>query len=486
MDSTTYCDRHVVIDGYEAAKERQRYLIEKMETLDMTLWLARIPSDQRFHYPKKLHRIDDDNMETEILDIMREIENLQDIVDIYEDVDDDVEFELDEEALREFEMMCRGRKSELTIPIPESALSRNPSPCSRTWAPRPPVSIEVEKAFNPFREDFYLGLEDPITDDTEFITVSGKGPRPFSTFSHNSLFGELVDYVREWNPFEVGSSCSSRSYSMDSTFSTNEMVSESSVSSDAGDDCLKSPRGTAASSKTDEVDTDTDMTVPLILDNGCFNTAAITRASSVSSQCPWPDYLEYEVDVDEEMDYDDYYEYEEIAHQTLNVQNTAKYADLGSSLLNSTFENIPIEKITSKTIIYSEVELSQSTTSLSTTLEPSTPQTIDPSFIHIELRPAYTVNYYLSLEDAEDDFIRTKFLDSAVDIQQQLPSFESVLSTFDPSFDARQQFPTKTSGLAPPITFLSNSSLETLDLDDPADMMEARRAAASFHYARIF
>ncbi|KAK6543373.1 hypothetical protein TWF694_000121 [Orbilia ellipsospora] len=441
-----------------------------METLDMTLWLARIPSDQRFHYPAKLNRIDDDNMETEILDIMREIESLQEIVDIYEDVDEDVEFVLDEEALREFEMMCRGRKAELTIPIPESALSRNPSPCSRSWAPR---VTEIEKPFNPFRQDFYLGFEDPITDETEFITVSGKGQQPFSTISHTSLFGELVDYVREWNPFEVGSSYSSRSSSMDSTFSFNEMVSESSVSSNASDGCSMSRK--TSQEQESKMDTDTDMTVPLMLDDGGFNNAA-TRASSVSSQCPWPDYLEYEVDVDDEMDYDDYYEYEERAHQILIDSTTAKYADLGSSMLNSTFEDIP-----TKTIIYTQRELSESTISLSTTLEPSTPQTIDPNFIHIEL-PAYKVDYYLAFEDAEDEFIRTKFLDSAVDFEQQFPSFESVLSTFDPSFEAQNKTPAPASPPTP-MTF-ANSSMETLDLDDPAEMREARRVIASFGFLR--
>ncbi|KAF3096925.1 hypothetical protein TWF569_004912 [Orbilia oligospora] len=397
MASATYCDMPVVIDGYEAAKERQRYLIEKMEALDMTLWLARIPSDQRFYYPGKLIRDDDDNMETEILDIMREIEDLQEIVDIYEDVDEDLEWEVDEEALREFERLTRGRKAELTIPIPEGALSRNPSPCSRTWVPRP-AEPDFEKPFNPFREEYFLGLEDAITDETEFITIPGAAPHSLSTISHNSLFGDLVDYVREWNPFDVGSSCTSRSSSMDSTFSFNEMVSDSSVSSDAGDDC--SVRKTSdENTKTTIMETET-MTVPLVLDDGRFNTAG-SRRSSEDSQGPWPEYLEYEMDVDEEMDYDDYYEYEEMAHQTL-VHTTAKYADLGSSLLNSTFDKLPTNNI-----IYTERALSECSTISDS--EPCTPTTINPHMIHIEL-PAYKVDYYLAFEDAEDQFIRTKFL----------------------------------------------------------------------------
>ncbi|KAF3910385.1 hypothetical protein ABW20_dc0101928 [Dactylellina cionopaga] len=397
MDSATFCGMPVMIDGYEAAKERQRYLIEKMEALDMTLWLARIPSDQQFHYPKMLNRVDDDNMETEILDIMREIENLQEIVDIYEDVDDDVDFEIDEEALREFEMLCRGRKASLTIPIPDSCLSRNPSPCSGAWAPR---VAEFEAPYNPFREDFYMGFEDTITDETEFITVPGKAPYSISTISHNSLFGDLVDYVREWNPFEVGSSCSSRSSSFDSTFSFNDMVSDSSVSSDAGDDC--SIRKTSQEvSKTESMEMDMDMTVPLMLDDGNFNNNSNSRRSSVSSQCPWGDYLEYDMEIDDEMDYDDYYEYEEMAHQTI-VHSTPKYADLSSSLLNTTFEDVSFNQT-----IYTEQEVPQSPPFLAS--EPCTPTVIDPKVIHIEL-PAYKADYYFTFQDAENEAIRTRFL----------------------------------------------------------------------------
>lgn len=64
------------------------------------------------------------------------------------------------------------------------------------------------------------------------------------------------------------------------------------------------------------------------------------------------------------------------------------------------------------------------------------------------------------------------FTDSAVDLDLQFPSFESVLSTFDPSFENKT--------FQPPMMFQHNASMETLDLDDPMDALESQRVAASF------
>ncbi|EWC44719.1 hypothetical protein DRE_06497 [Drechslerella stenobrocha 248] len=458
MTSIPCNDLPILAEDYEAAKERQRYLIGQMEALDMTLWLARIPSDTKFHYPGKLHRADDDDMETEILDIMREVESLQEVVDIYEGVDDDgEEFQVDEQALQEFETMMKGRRACLTFPIPEACLSRNPSPCSMSWAPKPaPV-----RSFNPFREAFYLGLEDEITDDTELMPVPGKTPLSISTIAHKSLFGDLVDYVKEWNPFDLGSAGSSRSSSMDSDsmFSLNEVASDSSVSSDSGDDCH-----TRKTSREGQKSGDSTI-APLAVLGKSF-VGVETRSSSLSSQCPWPDYLEYELAIDEDIDdidYDDYYEYEEMLHQSL-AQNTAKYANLGSSLANQ--------------IIYTERELSRSSISTCSTSELPA-QAPECKVIHIEL-PAYKVDYYLTFEqyDSDDEVIRTELLDSAMDLQEQFPSFESVLSTFDPSFEpASEAHPSLLgkSALAPPGILHAKASMETVDLDELPEMHEARR-----------
>ncbi|KAK6341630.1 hypothetical protein TWF696_008700 [Orbilia brochopaga] len=457
MTSMPCSDMPVALEDYEAAKERQRYLIEQMEALDMTLWLARIPSDTKFQYPRMLERTDDDNMETEILDIMREIESLQEVVDIFEDVDDDADFQVDEEALREFEAMMKGRKATLTFPIPEACLSRNPSPCSMAWAPR---TITIERSFNPFREEFYLGLEETITDDTEFVAVPRRSPLSISTIPHKSLLGDLVDYVKEWNPFDVGSTDSSRSCSMDSMFSLNEVASDSSISSDAGDGCY-SRKTSQEAQKT--------ITAPLMLEDGSFG-GITTRTSSFSSQCPWPEYLEYdEMDLDEDIDYDDYYEYEEIAHQAL-LQNTAKYADLGTSLPNQ--------------IIYTERELSRSSVSSysseNSSISESEAPTPESKVIHIEL-PALKVDYYLSLNEAHEEPIRTKLLDltphdSTVDLQEQFPSFESVLSTFDPMFELAMEDPIppmpNKSMLLPPTVLQMRPSMETISLDEMGNAQE--------------
>ncbi|KAJ6262912.1 hypothetical protein Dda_1470 [Drechslerella dactyloides] len=451
MASLLSADVPVALEDYEAAKERQRYLIDQMEALDMTLWLARIPSDTKFQYSGMLQRTDDDNMETEILDIMREIESLQEVVDVFEDVDDDADFQVDEEALREFEAMMKGRKATLTFPIPEACLSRNPSPCSMAWAPR---TITIEQPFNPFREEFYLGLEETITDDTEFVPVPRRSPLSISTIPHKSLLGDLVEYVKEWNPFDIGSTDSSRSCSMDSMFSLNEVASDSSISSDADDGCF-SRKTSQEAQKT--------ITAPLLLEDGTFG-GITTRTSSFSSHCPWPEYLEYdEMDLDDDIDYDDYYEYEEIAHQAL-LETTAKYAGLGSSLPNQ--------------IICTERELSRSSLSScsdsdSSSISESEAHTpIESSVIHIEL-PALKVDYYLSFNEAQDEPIRTKLLDSTVDLQEQFPSFESVLSNVDSMFELALEDPQppalSKSMLLPPTILQARPSLETIRLDELAD-----------------
>ena len=63
------------------------------------------------------------------------------------------------------------------------------------------------------------------------------------------------------------------------------------------------------------------------------------------------------------------------------------------------------------------------------------------------------------------------FIDSAVELDQQFPSFESVLSTFDSTFENK---------IFQPMMFQHNASMETLDLDDPIDVLEAQRLAGSF------
>ncbi|KAF3939606.1 hypothetical protein ABW19_dt0202322 [Dactylella cylindrospora] len=466
MASAISCDIPVIIDGYESARARQRYLIEKMEALDMTLWMTRIPSATKFHYPGKLDRTDDDNMEVEILDIMREIESLQGILDIYEDVEDAIEVEEDEQEERSrIEMLHRGRQPSLAVPIPSGSISRNPSPCSKPAAPIT-VCPEAVRPFNPFREEFYLGLEEPITEDTEFLSVPGKKSRPISTISNNTLFGDIVEFVKGWNPFELGSADTSRRSSTDSTISINEMISDSSISSEDEDEA----RSIRKTSQESQKSCGTDITVPLILDNGSLECLA-TRKSSISSDCPWRDYLEYAVE--EEYDI-----CEDMAHEV--VIKSHNQDTLGRSLINRTSQDI-----TSQNIIYSERELSLS--SLSSISE--------PQIIQIEL-PAYADDEdYQAAQDAEEH-IRTKLLDSTADLQQ-LPSLESVLSNLYPSFKpapdahlprcgsslsmeaviAKSAKPANTSTLMPPKTLHPMSSVESLTygLHQPVEILEAKR-----------
>lgn len=385
------CDIPVIIDGYESAKSRQRYLIEKMEALDMALWMARIPSATKFHYPRKLHRTDDDNMETEILDIMREIESLQGILDIYEDVDDAVEMEEEEEEEEleleepQVEMFTRGRQSSLCVPIPSNSFSRHPSPCTKAVAqshsPPPPYS-DVDRSFNPFRDEFFLGLDEPvISEETEFLAVPGKKSRPISAISAvstNSLFGDIVEYVRGWNPFELGSAGTSRRSSTASTPSLNEMISDTSTSSDESDS-----RSIRKTSQESQQSCATDITVPLILDHESLKGFS-TRKSSFSSECPWRDYLEFEVD-------DEYDTCGDSVNEIITVQ-PSDICNLGRSFLNTTAHDISRQGI-----LYSERELSMSSLTLSSTSEPHS--------VQIEL-PAYEEDNdeFHDAEDLEDLF----------------------------------------------------------------------------------
>src|SRR5947209_2712891 len=80
--------RGVAVDGYQAARSRQVELINDLEALDMTLWKLRNPTTASFHYPKILPIEDRGQLEHDILATQREIDNLQGIINLYEQVEE--------------------------------------------------------------------------------------------------------------------------------------------------------------------------------------------------------------------------------------------------------------------------------------------------------------------------------------------------------------------------------------------------------------